>query len=296
MRVSIDSLKFGISKTLRQHGRPNAALSKVFSFCLSGLIFLTGATAAASRDAENKPFIWPNGARAAVSLAYDDALDSQLDNAVPALNKHKLKASFYLTLASPTIVKRLPEWQQVAKDGHELGNHSLFHQCSGKGADRSWVDAENDLDKISVAQLVAQIRLANTMLFAIDGKQERSFTVPCGDEFAAGVSYLSQIKGDFVAIKFGAGGVVQNMAVIDPYAVSVAVPTDVTGAQLIAIVERAAALGSMANITFHGIGGDYLAVSTSAHATLLAHLAAHRDDYWTDTFLNIMNYVKKQQK
>ena len=36
-------------------------------------------------------------ARAAVSLAYDDALDSQLDNAIPALDRHGLRATFYLT-------------------------------------------------------------------------------------------------------------------------------------------------------------------------------------------------------
>ena len=264
--------------------------------CFPVLIFFLGVSFVASVGAAEKAFSWPNGSRAAVSLAYDDALDSQLDHAIPALNKYGLKASFYLTLASPTVTKRLLDWRQVAKDGHELGNHSLFHQCSSMGIDRSWVTAENDLDKISVAQLVAQIRLGNSMLFAIDGKKERSFTVPCGDEFASSVSYLSKIKGDFVAIKFGSGGVVKNMAVIDPYAVSVAVPTDVTGAQLIEIVESAAALGSIANITFHGVGGDYLAVSTSAHATLLAYLAAHRDVYWTDTFLNIMNYVKEQQK
>jgi peptidoglycan/xylan/chitin deacetylase (PgdA/CDA1 family) len=193
------------------------------------------------------------------------------------------------------VSKRLLDWRQVAKDGHELANHSLFHQCSGKGDDRIWVIAENDLDKINVAQMVAQIRLGNSMLFAIDGKTERSFTVPCGDEFASGKSYLASIKADFLAIKFGIGGVVQNMAAIDPYAVSVAVPTDVTGAQLIAIVEQAAALGTMANITFHGVGGDHLSVSSLAHATLLAHLAAHRDVYWTDTFINIMTYVKAKQ-
>jgi peptidoglycan/xylan/chitin deacetylase (PgdA/CDA1 family) len=264
--------------------------------CLQVPILLFGITFVSSGIAADKVFVWPNGARAAVSLAYDDALDSQLDYAVPALNKHGLKASFYLTLASPTVSKRLIDWRQVAKDGHELGNHSLFHQCSGKGVDRRWVLAENDLDKISVAQMMGQIRLGNNMLLAIDGKKERSFTVPCGDEFAEGVSYLSQIRSDFVAIKFGVGGVVQKMATLDPYAVSVAVPSDVTGAQLVEIVERAAALGTMANITFHGVGGDHLAVSNVAHEALLAHLASRKDIYWTDTFLNIMTYVKAQQK
>lgn len=52
----------------------------------------------------------------------------------------------------------------------------------------------------------------------------------------------------------------------------------------------------MINLTFHGIGGDYLSVSNEAHEELLAYLAAHRKSYWTDTFINIMKYAKHEQK
>jgi hypothetical protein len=61
-------------------------------------------------------------------------------------------------------------------------------------------------------------------------------------------------------------------------------------------VKEAAARGTMANITFHGVGGDYLSVSSEAHEQLLSYLAANRRLYWTDTFLNIMKYVREQQR
>ena len=51
----------------------------------------------------------------------------------------------------------------------------------------------------------------------------------------------------------------------------------------------------MVNFTFHGVGGDHLSVSAEAHGQLLAYLAANRDIYWTDTFLNIIQYVTTQQ-
>ena len=51
----------------------------------------------------------------------------------------------------------------------------------------------------------------------------------------------------------------------------------------------------MALLTFHGVGGDYLAVSREAHDQLLAHLAANRQIYWTDTFVSIMKHVRTQQ-
>ena len=241
-------------------------------------------------------FHWPAGIKAAVSLAYDDALDSQLDHAIPALDRYGLKGSFYLQLSNPSVSKRLAEWRAAAANGHELGNHTLFHQCSHSKPDRSWVLPHRDLDTTSVAQVQDQAIVANTMLYAIDGKRERTFTAPCGDLLANGVNYLPAIRGEFVAIKAGSSsGVVESMAALDPYQVAVAGPVGLSGQQLIALVKEAGAKGTMVNFTFHGIGGDYLANSSEAHEELLRFLADHRQTYWTDTFLNIMKYAKAQK-
>ena len=166
------------------------------------------------------PFQWPHGAQAAVSLAYDDALDSQLDIAIPALDRAGLKGSFYLQLSNPAVGKRMAEWRAAARNDHELGNHRLFHQCSRRAPGHEWVQPQRDLDTTSVA---------------------------------------------------------------------------LSGQQLIAIVQQAAAKGTMVNFTFHGVGGDYLTTSAAAHEELLQYLAANRQRYWTDTFLNIMTYVKTQR-
>jgi beta-glucanase (GH16 family) len=161
---------------------------------IAGLVLAAGLSAgaklAAAADA-GPAFAWPHGARAAVSLAYDDALDSQLDHALPALDRHGLKASFYLQLSNPAVARRMEEWRAAARRGHELGNHSLFHQCARSKPGRDWVEAHRNLDITSVAQMRDQVLLANTMLSAIDGRQERSYTAPCGDSVAAGRDYLS---------------------------------------------------------------------------------------------------------
>jgi len=252
--------------------------------------------AATLAQAAAPTFKWPHGEKAAVSLAYDDALDSQLDNAIPALDRAGLHGSFYLTLSNASIARRLPEWRAAAVHGHELGNHTLFHDCSAKAAGHEWVTPELDLDTVSAARMVAQVKLANTMLHAIDGRTARTFTVPCGDRLAqGGVDYVDLVKGEFVAIKSGDAGVIPDMAALDPLAVGVTVPEGLNGAQLIQRVKDAAARGTMINFTFHGIGGDYITTSRQAHEELLAFLATHRDVYWTDTFLNIMTYVKAQQ-
>lgn len=257
------------------------------------LLALTAAAPAAAPPAPR--FAWPQGAQAAVSLSYDDAIASQLDHAVPALDRYRLKASFYLTLSSPVLAQRLPEWRALAQHGHELGNHTLFHQCQRSLPGRDWVTPERDLDHTSAAQMLEQVRLGNAMLKAIDGQSERSFTLPCGDRLAAGVDYLPLLRGEFLAMKAGEGGVVPDMLALDVHSVGVTAPSDVTGAQLIALVKQAQARGTMINFTFHGIGGDYLSVSTQAHEELLAYLAAHRQQVWTDSFINIMRHVKQEQ-
>jgi peptidoglycan/xylan/chitin deacetylase (PgdA/CDA1 family) len=261
---------------------------------IDALVALCLATAALAHAADAR-FRWPHGEKAAVSLAYDDAIDSQLDNAIPALDRAGLKGSFYLTLANPSLSRRLDEWRAAAARGHELGNHTLFHFCSAKVAGHEWVTPELDLDTVSAARMVAQVKLANTMLHAIDGRTERTFTVPCGDRLAQGGDYVDLVKSEFVAIKSGSGAVIADMDTLDPDAVGVTAPEGVTGAQLIALVRQAAQAGTMINFTFHGIGGDYITTSKQAHEELLAYLAAHRDVYWTDTFMNIMKYVKTQQ-
>lgn len=252
--------------------------------------------AATAAFASDRPaFAWPQGQRAAVSLAYDDAVPTHLDVAIPALDRHGLKGSFYLTLAAAPVRERLEAWRAAARSGHELGNHSLFHQCSARGPGREWVQPAQDLDTTSVAQMRAQLEVANTMLQAIDGSTEFTFTAPCGDRMARDGDYIGEVAGLFVGVKLVGGTVVPDMWTLDPAAVPVTVPVDARGADLIALVEEAGRLGTMVNFTFHGIGGDHLSVSREAHDELLAFLAAHRDRYWTDTFRNQMRWVREQQ-
>ena len=260
-----------------------------------GLLAGLAALAPAAAPAEETGFRWPNGVRAAVSLAYDDAAPSQLDNAIPALDRHGLKGSFYLTLAADSVRNRMDEWRAAARNGHELGNHTLFHQCSANGPGRAWVQPGQDLDRTNAAQMQAQVELANTMLHAIDGSTEFTLTAPCGDRMAADGDYIARVRALFLGVKLGWGAVVPDMRTLDRGAVPVIAPSGVSGAELIAMVEEAGHRGTMVNFTFHGIGGDHLSISNEAHETLLAYLAEHRDLYWTATFREQMRWVRDHE-
>ncbi|MCR6663301.1 MAG: polysaccharide deacetylase family protein [Luteimonas sp.] len=256
---------------------------------------LCGAWMLAPQAWAAEPFAWPDGQRAAVNLAYDDALDSQLDIAIPALDRHGLKGSFYLTLGAQVVRVRMEEWRAAARNGHELGNHTLFHQCSASSEGREWVLPQHDLETTSVVQMREQILLGNAMLHALDGSTEFTFTAPCGDWQAGDGNYIDAVKDEFLGIKLVFGQMVEDMATLDPAATVAIAPVGFSGEELIALVDEAARRGTMVAFTFHGIGGDHLQTSAEAHEALLAHLAAHPEVFWVDTFRNQMRWIRAQR-
>jgi peptidoglycan/xylan/chitin deacetylase (PgdA/CDA1 family) len=228
-------------------------------------------------------FAWPDGKKAAVSISYDDALNSQLDHALPVLNKNKIKASFYLMLASPVVYERLDEWRAAAKQGHELGNHSIYHPCSASQPGMEWVLPYNNLDKYTIDQMRQEITAANSFLKAIDGRTERTLTPPCFHLMTSNGNYLPAVKELFVAIKNSEDNL--------PPGSEYLFPVGLTGEELIAFVEKVAAKGGVANVLFHGVGGDHMTTSKEAHEKFVNYLATNRKIYWTDTYLNIMKHV-----
>ncbi len=251
-------------------------------FYLTFLI-ITLSSAAFSQTADSANFEWPNGETLAISLSYDDALNSQLDNAVPVLDRHGFKASFYIIPASDVVGQRMKEWRALAKNGHELGNHSIFHPCS-KNEGHDWVPDYKNMDEYTIARITEELMLANTFLKAIDGKNERTYTPPCGSLITREGNYLPEVANLFVAIK--GQGMTNGFSTLWA-------PAEVTGEDLIEYVKLQEKEGSvkLVNILFHGIGGDHLSVSTEAHSQLITYLSENNEKYWIDSYINIMRYV-----
>ena len=249
-----------------------------------------------TQDVIAEPFKWPNNAKAAVSLAYNDGLATHLDNAIPTLNRLNLKATFYPTIGSPIFQKRLEEWRKVASMGHELGNHSLYHPCDSSKSNRSWVPKYRDLNQYALQEMVDELAVANTFLQALDAKRERTYTYPCAEYKIQGISIQMAVEPMFVAAKLhNDGQIPYSMSEVDIKAIHYWDPAKVSGKELIEYVKLAAKNGTMAHISFHGIGGDFLSVSKKAHDELLNYLAANQDIYWTDTFIDIAKYIHTTQ-
>ncbi|RNI31335.1 polysaccharide deacetylase family protein [Rufibacter latericius] len=234
-----------------------------------------------------------NKKKCAVVLTYDDALNTHLDQVVPALDSVKLKGTFYLTAASPAFTKRLPEWKKAAANKHELANHTLFHPCDGSQPGRSFVTPDYNLATYTVRRITDEIKMTNAALEALDGKKERTFAYPCGDTQVAGVSYVDGLKGELVAARGVQGVYVPNKPTTDLYNVGSFMINGQTGDQLIAMVKKAMETNSMIVFLFHGVGGEHsLTVSLEAHRQLLQFLKKNEKDIWNTTFIEAAKHLK----
>ena len=233
------------------------------------------------------------GKKCAVVLTYDDALNIHLDKVIPMLNSYQFRGTFYLIGSSPVVSERIEEWRTAAKQGHELGNHTLNHPCDGNLPGREFVTSETDLSKYTVARAVNETRITNALLKAIDGKNERTFAYPCGDFTIRDTLYYNFLKNDFVAARGVSPGYL-NMKEVDFSNINSFFQNGSTAEQMIAQVEEAEKKGSFIVFLFHGVGGEHpLNIDLEEHRKLLEYLKKRKKDIWVAPMVDVAKYSKE---
>lgn len=235
-------------------------------------------------------FVWPPGKKAAVSLTYDDALTSQLDHAVPALDDHHLRGTFFLTEIARTQADR---WESLQRRGHELAAHTMRHPCDGS---ESWVKKGNALQDYDLTRMEAELKENVAFLQLLGAKRgPYTFAYPCGATWVGSSyeSYTSVVKRHFLAARGTAPTFV--VPATESFDNAPSVSGDKNADELIRMVRGAEEDGVWLVLMFHGVGGDFMQVSLDAHEALLAYLEQHRDAIWTDTFLRVSSYVMRHR-
>lgn len=249
------------------------------------------ATAAFAQDTK----VW-NNKQCAVVLTYDDAIDIDIDNVAPALDSLNLKGTFYMIGSSPVIERRLPEWRKIAAKGHELGNHGLFHPCDGSKPGRTFVKPDYDLSKYTVVRAVDEIRVYNTFLKAIDGKNKRTYAYPCGDLKIGDEYFYKYLEKDFAGARGVTGGLKAagdvNLSDINCYGIN-----GQSADYMIDLVKKAQQSHTLIVFLFHGVGGGHnINVSLDAHSKLLHYLKNNEKDIWVAPMVEVAERVVAYQK
>lgn len=148
-------------------------------------------------NGQTKSFQWPEGIKAAVSLSFDDGRLSQVDVGTPLLDQYGVKATFVVVPSA--VEKRLDKWKMAAANGHEIGNHTLYHPCSGNF---SWAK-EKALENYTLKKMREELMESNRQLEHLLGIKATVFAYPCGSTYVGrGVntrSYIPLIAELFIA-------------------------------------------------------------------------------------------------
>jgi len=256
------------------------------------LIFLT---ISCSLYAQDTSFSWPEGKRMAISLTFDDARYSQVDTGTAVLDKYDVKATFYVIPG--TVAERLEGWKQAVASGHEIGNHSLVHPCTGNFA---W-SREKALETYTLEDMRTELIIANRRVDSMLGVRPTQFAYPCGQTFVGrGRELQSYIP--LIAELFESGRGWLDEGPNDPgfCDMSQLLGMEMDGKefeQLLPVIEQAREQGAWLVLAGHEMG-------TSGRQTTRLHMLEDLIQYaqdpahgiWLTTVGEVTEYVKEHRK
>ena len=236
--------------------------------------------------------MFPNGYRAALSLTFDDARLSQIDRGMRIFDDRHVRATFYVSFGA--LEQRVDGWRKAVSAGHEIGNHTITHPCTGNFP---W-SRNNALEDYTPEKMDSELVGANERIQALLGVKPATFAYPCGNtEYGTPpTSYVPLLESRF----FAARGV--NCCALAPSSVDLSnvntywPPSDATATTITAPVDQAMASGSLLVYGFHAVDdspGEWSAVPQAAHDALVAYLAEKKASLWVTTFGEATSYVKR---
>jgi len=244
--------------------------------------------------AQEKPFQWPEGKRAALTLSFDDARFSQVDVGTPLFNQYGVKATF---LVQPVNVEqRLDKWKKAVSSGQEIGNHTLSHPCSGNFP---W-SRENALENYTLDKMRNELVEASEQIEILLGVKSTVFAYPCGATFIGqGIHTKSYVP--LIAELFTAGRGWLDEGPNDPEFCDFSQLTgmEMDGKdfdQILPLLENAKEAGAWLVLAGHEIGDSG---SQTTRVEMLKKLIAYAQDpangIWIAPMGEIANYIQDQR-
>jgi peptidoglycan/xylan/chitin deacetylase (PgdA/CDA1 family) len=230
--------------------------------------------------------------RGAVSLVFDDGIQSQLDKGIPMLDEFGLKGSFYLVPNGDDWRERHEPWVEVGQAGHEIANHTCSHLVS-----RNFFNGEKGFEDLTLDEVEADILLAQERLQQIaPHQQDWTFAYPASQsEVGAGVnkrSYVPVVAKHFLAGRIrGEYGFGNYPHLIDLAAVWTTATVRMSGFDMIGLVEELTAHGQWVILGFHEIDGSRLTIGSYDFRMLLDYLSRKSDEIWTAPLVDVARKI-----
>jgi peptidoglycan/xylan/chitin deacetylase (PgdA/CDA1 family) len=233
---------------------------------------------------------WPDGKKAALSLSFDDARQSQVKGVTALFNKYEVKATFYVV---PDAMKpQLDGWKEAVQNGHEIGNHTQNHPCTGNF---DW-KRDHALEDYTLAQMRNELDATNHQIEEMLGVTPVSYAYTCGQKFVGrGTNTKSYVP--LVAEMFSSGRGFLDEASNAPGYLDLAQLTGIESdgkdfEEIKPILDRAQETGDWVVLAGHEIADDG---SQTTRIAMLEKLIAYAQDpkngIWLGTVGEISEYV-----
>lgn len=247
---------------------------------------------------------WPTGKTAAVSLTYDDGNANNLDVAIPQLEDHGFRGTFYLT-TGPTYRSLVGRWAEAFQRGHEIGNHSVRHPARADGYPQrpSWL--VHALEDYSPDDIDREVSDAADILDRDIGEDGlRSYAYPCSHT-AIGVppdreSYRRAVSRRHRCARTGrlGPGPCLTRGINDPRTVDLELIDSVgfypgTFANWREVLELGLHRGHWTVLMFHGTGGPSHEVTREDHLAIIQWLAGH--DVWVAPLRDVAESIARRR-
>jgi peptidoglycan/xylan/chitin deacetylase (PgdA/CDA1 family) len=98
------------------------------------------------------------------------------------------------------MLLRVDKWKNAANNGHEVGNHSVLHPCTGNF---NW-SKDKALENYTLNKMMTELDSANRLIKERLGVHPVSFAYPCGQTFIGrGINVQSYVP--LIAFLFESG-------------------------------------------------------------------------------------------
>ncbi len=242
----------------------------------------------------DQEFRWPEGAKMALSLTFDDARFSQIDTGIPLLDKYGVKATFYISPGN--MLERADGWKSAVGNGHEIGNHSLYHPCSGNF---TW-SRNKALEDYTLEKMTSELDSANRLIQKVLGVLPVSFGYPCGQTFTGrGINTRSYVP--LVASMFSSGRGWMNEAPNDPVFCDLSQlnASELDGKsfeQVLKLIETARAGGHWLVLAGHEMNVEGYQTSRLATIEAICKYASDpANGIWIDNVRDVAAYVNRER-
>lgn len=279
---------------------PKLFQTRLRSILIFGIVCSAACFAALAQNSLPKVAIarWPGDKKAAISLTFDDAMNTHLDRVRPILKKHQLVGTFFATTGKPEWKNRKPEWQALAAEGNEIGNHTVNHPCLLEIIEPHSQDYTPEMMEAEIRDAAAEITATT------NSHRGLTFAYPCGNMSFGRPADQAKNEGLYLTFvsryAFGARGAVGSGGTEDPDEMDVLTVSDLgiteakDSAALIAMAEPAVTAKNWGIFCFHGVGGEYLSITSEALDGLAGYLQQH-PEIWTASFGDVLRYTLERK-